>query len=53
MAAKTIRTSAKAARRPASKTAKTKPKRLAGGNPQLAKDLGDAPVQAWIAALPG
>ena len=26
---------------------------LAGGNPQIAKALGDAPVQAYIAAMPG
>lgn len=37
----------------------TKPKRaakvvlLSGGNPQIAKADGDAPVQAYIAALPG
>jgi hypothetical protein len=31
----------------------TKPKLLAGGNPQIAKGYGDAPVQAYIAALPG
>jgi hypothetical protein len=27
--------------------------RLAGGNPQIAKGYGDAPVQAYIAAMPG
>jgi hypothetical protein len=27
-------------------------KRLAGGNPQIAKADGDAPVQAYIAAMP-
>jgi len=26
---------------------------LSGGNPQIAKGPGDAPVQAWIAAAPG
>lgn len=26
---------------------------LSGGNPQIAKGEGDAPVQAWIAAAPG
>src|SRR5436190_23816616 len=26
---------------------------LAGGNPQIAKGDGDAPVQAYIAAMPG
>jgi len=30
-----------------------KPALLAGGNPQIAKADGDAPVQAYIAALPG
>ena len=29
------------------------PKLLAGGNPQIAKADGDAPVQAYIAAMPG
>jgi hypothetical protein len=31
----------------------TKPALLAGGNPQIAKGTGDAPVQAYIAAIPG
>ena len=31
----------------------TKVKRLSGGNPQIPKGFGDAPVQAWIAAAPG
>jgi len=30
-----------------------KPRLLAGGNPQIAKAEGDAPVQAYIAAMPG
>jgi len=30
-----------------------KPALLAGGNPQIAKAYGDAPVQAYIAAMPG
>jgi hypothetical protein len=35
-------------------TSKAKrPKLLAGGNPQIAKGDGDAPVQAYIAAMPG
>jgi len=29
------------------------PTLLAGGNPQIAKGEGDAPVQAYIAAMPG
>lgn len=35
----------------ADKTAK--PKLLSGGNPQIAKGYGQAPVQAFIAAMPG
>jgi hypothetical protein len=36
------------------KAAKTKPvKLLSGGNPQIAKADGDAPVQAYIAGMPG
>ena len=30
-----------------------KPVPLSGGNPQIAKGEGDAPVQAYIAAMPG
>lgn len=30
-----------------------KPKLLSGGNPQIAKGEGDAPVRAYIAATPG
>jgi hypothetical protein len=30
-----------------------KPKLLSGGNPQIAKAEGDAPVQTYIAAMPG
>jgi hypothetical protein len=40
---------APAKRRPANAT----PILLAGGNPQIAKADGDAPVQAYIAAMPG
>ncbi len=29
------------------------PKLLSGGNPQIAKGSGEAPVQAYIAAMPG
>jgi hypothetical protein len=36
------------ARKPA-----TKPRLLSGGNPQVSKAYGDAPVQAYIAAMPG
>ena len=30
-----------------------KPRLLSGGNPQIAKGYGDAPVKAYIAAMPG
>lgn len=37
-----------------SRATKAKPvKLLSGGNPQIAKADGDAPVQAYIAAMPG
>ena len=35
------------------KKAAAKPVLLSGGNPQIAKGDGDAPVQAFIAAMPG
>lgn len=44
---------AKASRRPAKKAASRKPALLSGGNPQIAKGSGDAPVRAYIAAMPG
>ena len=44
------RTTKKAA---AKKKPAKKPTLLAGGNPQIAKAEGDAPVQAYIAAMPG
>jgi hypothetical protein len=31
----------------------SEPKLLSGGNPQIAKGEGDAPVRAYIAAMPG
>jgi hypothetical protein len=31
----------------------TKPTLLAGGNPRIARGEGDAPVQAYLAAMPG
>ena len=35
------------------KATRGRPALLAGGNPQIAKADGDAPVQAYIAAMPG
>ena len=48
MAGKTPRKSTNGAKKAASK-----PVLLSGGNPQIAKAGGDAPVQAYIAAMPG
>lgn len=44
---------ATASRSPAKAGAKAKPVLLSGGNPQVAKAEGDAPVQEYIAAMPG
>ena len=51
-AAKARKTAPKAASKPQPHRA-AKPALLAGGNPQIAKADGDAPVQAYIAAMPG
>jgi len=48
MAGKASRKSAKVAKKAAAKA-----NLLAGGNPQIAKADGDAPVQAYIGAMPG
>jgi hypothetical protein len=53
MAGKTSRTSTKVAKEAAADRVAAKPKLLSGGNPQIAKGYGDAPVQAYIAAMPG
>lgn len=51
-------TSSPKPRKPANVEAKAlaedvSPRLLSGGNPQIAKGTGDAPVQAYIAAMPG
>lgn len=63
MADKTLEKPARVAKKTAVKAAKPRkmvPKSqsgevvlLSGGNPQIAKGYGDAPVQAYIAAMPG
>ena len=53
MVNKTSKTPAKVARKAAAKRVPAKPTLLSGGNPQIAKGYGDAPVQAYIAAMPG
>jgi hypothetical protein len=51
--ARTSEKSPKVARKVAGKQVTAKPVLLSGGNPQIAKGDGDAPVQAYIAAMPG
>src|SRR5207253_4559041 len=59
--AENLRSSAPKSKSPPKAGAKAKPgaseakpvKLLSGGNPQIAKADGDAPVQAYIAAMPG
>ena len=51
VAAKAVTPRTTAAKSPSRKAAK--PVLLSGGNPQIAKGYGDAPVQAYIAAIPG
>ena len=53
MASKTSRTSAKVTKKAVRPRAARPVKLLSGGNPQIAKAYGDAPVQAYIAAMPG
>ena len=53
MADNLSRKSVKDAKKAAPKRAAAKPVLLSGGNPQIAKADGDAPVQAYIAAMPG
>jgi hypothetical protein len=48
MAGDTSKTPANAAKKPAGQ-----PALLSGGNPQIPKGEGDAPVRAYIAAMPG
>jgi hypothetical protein len=55
MATKTSKKMAKVAppKKAAAKRVAAKPPLLSGGNPQIAKADGDAPVQAYISAMPG
>jgi hypothetical protein len=60
MAGKASKKQAKKAAKPRKAARKTngsapakEPVLLSGGNPQIAKGSGDAPVQAYIAAIPG
>jgi hypothetical protein len=51
--ANTSEKSPKVAKKAAAKQVATKPALLSGGNPQISKADGDAPVQAYIASMPG
>ena len=53
MAGKTSKKSTKVAEEAVTKGASAEPVLLSGGNPQIAKADGDAPVQPYIAAMPG
>jgi hypothetical protein len=53
MAGKTSIKPTKVAKKVAGKRGAAKPALLSGGNPQIAKGYGDAPVQAYIASMPG
>ena len=53
MVGKTSKKSVKVAKKAAAEPLAAKPTLLSGGNPQIAKGDGDAPVQAYIAAMPG
>ena len=53
MADKTPKKSTKVQKKAPAKRLVAKPILLSGGNPQIAKGYGDAPVQAYIAAMPG
>jgi len=50
---KTSTKTARASRRATSEPAATEPVLLWGGNPQIAKGDGDAPVLAYIRVMPG
>lgn len=53
MGAKTRGSVSRRTKRDAAKRSASEPKLLSGGNPQIPKGDGDAPVQAYIAAIPG
>jgi hypothetical protein len=53
MAGKTSEKSRKTASKAVAEPIGAEPALLSGGNPQIAKADGDAPVQAYIAAMPG
>jgi len=53
MVSKTSKKSVEHAKKHAAERVVATPTLLSGGNPQIAKGDGDAPVQAYIAAMPG
>ena len=52
MAGRTSKGAEKVTKNTAAEPAGATPKLLSGGNPQIPKGYGDAPVQAYIAAMP-
>lgn len=52
MAGKTSKKSTNVVKKAVANRAAVKPVLLSGGNPQIPKGDGDAPVQAYIAAMP-
>ena len=53
MSGRTTEKPVKVPKKASPKRAPSKPRLLSGGNPQIAKGDGNAPVQAYIAAMPG
>ncbi|MBY5519404.1 DUF1801 domain-containing protein [Rhizobium leguminosarum] len=53
MSGKISKTAAKVTKKTAAKPDTAEPTLLSSGNPQIPKGYGDAPVQAYIAAMPG
>ncbi|MBB4290029.1 hypothetical protein GGE16_002069 [Rhizobium leguminosarum] len=53
MTGKTPKIGEKVTKKAAVRPASGEPPLLSGGNPQIPKGYGDAPVQAYIAAMPG
>ncbi|SCB56372.1 hypothetical protein GA0061105_101200 [Rhizobium aethiopicum] len=53
MASRSSKGAEKVTKKTAATSAAAEPILLSGGNPQIPKGYGDAPVQAYIAAMPG
>ncbi|OWV71101.1 histidine kinase [Rhizobium sp. R634] len=53
MAGRVPKNAEKVTKKTVAKPTAAQPRLLSGGNPQIPKGYGDAPVQAYIAAMPG